>query len=208
MSVRYVKSSWISYAVASALAALVLFTAPAESWAKKKNKQRPPEELTNFLLGPSYSQWLVGAISLLADESEIDRFLKLTSDEQAEAFIADFWAARRDTKAVWPAKQPQGVFESRAREADSFYSEGPRPGRRSARGAIYIVYGAPESEQFEVSGKRGNPVVEVWEYPKDAAPGLNGESPRRYYYFVKKGEYTVETSAPSQRRLRRVGGAS
>lgn len=209
MSVRYAKSSWISCAATSALVALVLGFLPAEAWpkGKKKKKSRAPEELTNFLLGPDHSHWLLGAISWIASEPEVARYLSLTSDDEATAFVEEFWSARRDGDSVWPAKQPQGVFEGRAREADTYYTEGPRPGRRSARGTVYILFGPAENEKFEVSSRPGSPAIEVWEYPKDAPEGLHGERPRRFYYFVRKGEYTVETTAPNRQRLRQVGGA-
>ena len=38
--------------------------------------------------------------------------------------------------------------------------------------------------------------------PKKGEKGLDGESPKRFHYFVKRGEYTVETAAPARQRLR------
>lgn len=201
MSVPSVKSSWISCVAISALALVLVVPHGAE--AAKKKKARPAEELTNYLLGLDLSQWLVGAISFLATDKEIAGYLALTSDGEARTFIDEFWAARRTRQSVWPAKQPQGVFETRAREADTLYSEGPRPGRRSARGTVHILFGPAQDVRYEVSSRPNSPAVEVWEYPKDAEPGMHGEKPKRYYYFAREGEYTVETNAPQRQRLRR-----
>ncbi len=201
MSALYVKSFWIS-CVASSLALALILVAPGELGARSKKKTRSIEELTNFLLGPEQSLWLVGAIGRIASDEEIDAYLRLTSDAEADAFIEEFWGRRRSAESVWPATQPRGTFETRAREADRLFGEGPRPGRRTDRGTIHTLYGPPEEVKFAVSARPGGGPIEVWVYPKEADKGLDGERPNRFYYFVKQGEYTVETLAPHRQRLR------
>jgi GWxTD domain-containing protein len=195
-------------AVVAALAAAMVLAVPGTSEAakKKKKKKQSAEELTNFLLGPEYSQWLVGAIARIATEDEIQSFMRLTSDDEASAFVEEFWAARRSGDSIWPADSPQATFETRAKEADTLYSEGPRRGRQSDRGAVYILYGEPEEVKYEISSRRGQGPIEVWVYPKTAEPGLDGQQPERYYYFTKQGDYTVATIAPRRDTLRRPGG--
>lgn len=195
------KSFWTCCAAASWLVVALMLALPAELEAKKK-KVRSREELTNFLLGPERSLWLVGAIGRIATDDEIDRYLRLTSDEEAETFIQEFWAGRRSEKSVWPAAQPQGIYETRAREADRRFTEGARLGRLSDRGIVHILYGPPEEVRYEVAARPGIGPIEVWVYPKKAEKGLDGERPKRYYYFVRQGEYTVETAAPPRQRLR------
>ncbi len=204
MNGRYVKSFWTCCAALSALVVVSVLVLPGELQAqkKKKKKEHSPEELTNFLLGPEESIWLVGAIGRIASDEEIADYLRLTSDDEAANFVEEFWARRRSTDSVWPADQPQGIFETRAREADRQFAEGARQGRRSDRGTIHILYGPPEEVKYEVGARPGHESVEVWVYPKDAEPGLDGQRPKRYYYFVRRGEYTVETAAPPRRRLR------
>lgn len=202
MSVRYAKSSWICCVTISAL----LVASPL---AAKKSRDRSPEELTNFLLGPEYSQWLVGAVARIASEEEIRAYLQLTDAAAAAAFVDEFWQRRRSADAVWPADQPRAQFETRAREADRRFSEGARLGRRSDRGTIFILYGEPQEVRYELSARRGPrepKPIEVWEYPKDAPKGLDGERPERFYYFIQMGDETVFTQPPRiQRRL--PGGA-
>lgn len=55
-----------------------------------------PESLTNGLLGPAYSQWLVGAIARMATRAEIDAYLALSDDFAAADAIEAFWRARDD----------------------------------------------------------------------------------------------------------------
>ena len=197
------KSSWTSCGGRSALCAALALALLVAGAVEARKKPRAREELTNFLLGPERSLWLVGAIARIASDDEVERYLNLTSDDDAEAFIEEFWTRRRSSDAVWPAKQPQGVYETRAREADRRFGEGARQGRRSDRGTVYILYGEPEEVKYEVASRPGFPPIEVWAYPKKGDKGLDGKSPQRYYYFTKRGEYTVETVPPSRQRLRR-----
>jgi GWxTD domain-containing protein len=185
--VRFVKSSWICCVAAScALAAPARPAAPS----------RDAIELTNFRLSPDHSQWLVGAIAWMAEESEIQQYLALSDDQAAESFITEFWSRR---SAPFPAEQPRAVFERRAVEADRRFSESARLGRRTDRGTIYVLYGEAEEVTFEMptrpSRLRQEP-IEVWAYPRDAEAGLDGEQPKRRYFFVKKDTVTTFSSPP------------
>lgn len=191
-----------SCGVASALGraglalALVLLMAPEAQAAKKKQPRYEPAELTNFTLSPELSRWLVGAVSWLATEDEVHGFLALRSDAEAEAFIEQFWKKRAGASdSPWPTNRPRAIFTERAREADRMYTEGLRRGRTTDRGTIYILYGEPEEVTYQTPENRNRPPVEVWSYPKDAEPGLDGNPPKRKYFFSKTGEVT-EFSSP------------
>lgn len=207
------KSSWISsaaaeravrLAVAATVALVALTLAAPPPAAAARGKEASIEDLTNFLLGPSYSQWLVGAISELATESERAEYLRLTSDEGAAEFIDAFWRRRDDPDRPWPQEQAQGIFERRAAEADRNFTEGTRLGRRTDRGQIHILYGPPEAVDYAPVAPPRRGTVEIWSYPQGAEPGLTGERPRREYYFLKQGEVTAFYN-PSVRDRRRSG---
>lgn len=167
--------------------------------AAAKQRAAKPEELTNFSLGPRYSQWLVGAVSQIATAEEIRGFLAVGDDASAQAFIDEFWEARRSSDSPWPADQPRAIFERRADEADGLYTEGAYLGRYSDRGVIHILYGPPREVRYDTSVRRGSQPVEVWSYAKDAAAGLDGSQPKRAYYFRRQGDRTV-LSAPDPKR--------
>lgn len=167
---------------------MLLFAAVGE--AKKKKLPTDPEELFNPLLGIEYSHWLVGPIARMATEEEIERYLQLASDEEAAAFIEEFWKKRNEGTPVF-TDTPQEIFERRVAEADKLFTEGTFPGSHSDRGTIYVLYGEPEKRYYDRPRRVDEPVTEVWEYPKDAEPGLDGEKPKRRYRFVKLGERTV-----------------
>ncbi|MDX1504051.1 MAG: GWxTD domain-containing protein [Thermoanaerobaculia bacterium] len=177
--------SAVARALASAALALACLAPPAQ--AAKKPPRYSAEEVTNFLLSPEHSLWLVGPVSWIATEKEIREYLSLTDDEAAEKFIREFWSSRRgDSASPWPDDQPAVVFARRAEAADNRFSESTSRGRHSDRGTIFILYGEPEDTFFQAPENRNRPPVEVWEYPKDAPPGLDGRQPKRRYYFSER----------------------
>lgn len=197
MSVRSVKSFSICFASPSgsprswgcAIAAVLLMAAIAFSGTAAK-KPSDPEDLFNPLLGIDYSHWLVGPIATIASEEEIAEYLQLTDDEAAERFIAAFWE-RRNAGTEFFQKTPQQIYESRLLEADKRFTEAAYPGRRTDRGTIFVVFGEPESIEFESPQRVEDPILEIWRYPKDAAEGLGKEKPKRIYRFFKHEELTV-----------------
>jgi GWxTD domain-containing protein len=166
-----------------ALPLLVASCAPAPA-------TRAVADLTNPYLGPAYSGWLIGPVVHLTSSTEVAEFLALRSDQQAERFIARFWS-ERDPRPEEPGNPVRELFESRAQEADRRYSEAGYAGRRTARGTVWVLHGAPEKVEFEVNPHARQPPIEVWRYPRDAEPGLDGREPRAAYRFVKQGDLTV-----------------
>lgn len=175
------------------VAVLALFLVAA------KKKTRHPDELFNPLLGIDYSHWLVGAIAMIATDEEIDDYLQLTTDEEAEQFVAAFWERRNAGTGPFQ-KTPREIFASRAREADKRFTEGAWPGHLTDRGTVFVVFGEPEEIEFEIPRRVGEPSIEAWSYPKDAPEGLGGEKPERLYRFVKVDERTVFYRGQTRRR--------
>ncbi len=166
------------------LGLFVLALATPAAAAPALKKPVDPEEIFNPLLGVEYSHWLVGPIYQLATDQEVAEYQQLTSDEEAASFIAAFWERHNGDTELFK-KTPEQIFEQRAETADSRYSEGTFPGRQTARGTIYVLFGEPEDTEFESSEYLDGPPVETWKYAKNAAKGLNGEKPRKEYRFVE-----------------------
>lgn len=169
---------------------LGLLLVPPAGAAKKKQKKVDPAEATNFLLGLDYSHWLVGPAFFIATEEERATYLALTSDEEARDFIEEFWK-RRDPDPEFFGNEVRQLFEQRAAVADKRFREGARLGRRTARGAIYVLYGEPREVIYDTSIKRNEPNLEVWVYSGDGEPGLDGEPPRARYWFAEKDGQVV-----------------
>jgi GWxTD domain-containing protein len=144
---------------------------------------RSMADLTNPFLGPDWSAWLVGPISRLATPEEIKAFLALKDDPAAAAFAESFWKKRGE-----PVRQ---AYAERALTADRLYSEGGYLGHRTDRGAIFVLYGRPVKEGYEVSPSPRESAVEVWTYGPGAPSGLDGNKPNTVYRFIKRGDLTV-----------------
>ncbi len=163
---------------------------------------RPPATLaglTNPALGPEYSQWLIGPIARLATVDEVKEYLKLGDDGAAQRFIDAFWE-RRNPRPGLPNHARQ-LFDQRCQEADKRYSEAGYPGRRTDRGAIFVIYGPPADERMEIAGRAEDPPRELWTYKPPLEPGLNGRPPQAEYRFVKRGDLTVLWQAGPARAL-------
>ncbi|MFP3940050.1 MAG: GWxTD domain-containing protein [Thermoanaerobaculia bacterium] len=164
---------------------------------------RRPSELVNFQLGPEHSHWLVGPVARMATPGEVEEYLALAGDFAAIDFIQAFWR-RRDPAPEEPGNPVRRTFERRVREADRLYSEAGVLGRRTPRGTVYVLYGEPESVEFEIAPD-GPPPIEVWKYPANAPPGLDGERPERFYRFRKQGDLTRRYQPGAPRRPRPPG---
>jgi len=142
----------------------------------------------------------------MATTGEIDGYLALQSDEEAEKFIQAFWE-ERNKYTKWPSPTIRQVFEQRAEEADRLFSEAAYSGRRTDRGAVYVVYGEPEDRTYDLPPDDRQPSIEVWRYSKDAPKGLDGRQPSGFLFrFQKSGDLTRLYLGPSVRgRSRRQG---
>jgi len=147
-------------------------------------------DLTNPFLGPEYSGWLIGPVVRLATPEEIQAFQAITTDEQARAFVEAFWAKRTGVADQFGNTVRQ-VFDKRAAEADRAFTESGYSGRRTDRGAIFILYGPPKKVDYEVSPTPGENPVEVWMYDETSPLGLDGKRPASLYRFIKRGDLTV-----------------
>jgi len=166
-------------------------------------KPYPPEDVTNFLLGPEHAQWLVGPMAHIATGEERRRYLALAEDSQVEAFIEAFWELR-GPNLVFPPTGPKITFESRAEEADRVFSEGTHLGRRTDRGTIFILYGSPRTLEYATAPSGMGPPVEIWNYSKKTEPGLDGKRPDRRYGFRPQGAVTKFFSLAGVKQLRKT----
>lgn len=174
------------------VAALAAVPAAEAKQERKKKAAKPldPEELFNPLLGVDHCAWLVGPIARIASAEEIERYMSLVADQDAEAFIQSFWAQRNEGTPIFH-ETPRDRFEARVAVADKRFSEAATAGSKTDRGTIFVVYGEPSSTFYEEPREVGGLAPEVWEYPEDAPPGLDGDPPARRYRFIKLGDHTV-----------------
>ena len=54
-----------------------------------------------------------------------------------------------------------------------------------------MLYGEPEMIQYDSGTSPRDPDLEIWIYPKTADASLNGDRPKRRYFFAEKDGKTV-----------------
>ena len=94
--------------------------------------------------------------------------------------------------------QPRQLFDQRAREADKRFSEAGYLGRRTDRGALFVLHGEPDSIEFEINPLPEQPPIEVWKYGAPHEVALNGRVPVPAYRFVKTGDITTIYRRPAE----------
>ena len=172
------------------LIGLVLGVLLALSCASGPRPSRDVADLTNPFLGPELSQWLVGPITGLATQDEVGAYLALRDDERARSFIEAFWQ-RRDARPAVPGNPARELFDQRCLEADHLYSEAGYSGRRTDRGTLYVLFGAPDKVDREINPQPYGPPIEVWIYDSQAPrASLTGRPPGLRYRFVKRADFT------------------
>ncbi len=187
--------------------ALAVFLALAVSFAAEgRGKKERDEALVNVLLAPDLAKWLVGAVGEIASAEERRAYLTLVDDDEARAFIDEFWQRRKDPERPWPGEQPRDVFEVRAAEADRLYTEGLHLGRRTPRGVLHVLFGPPESQSYEREDGPLGATVEIWKYDRKEVVGLHGERPATEYAFSRRGDLTVRHQRRRDSRLLRRRG--
>jgi GWxTD domain-containing protein len=148
------------------------------------------EALLQPFLDGELTQWLVGAIGRMADKGEIEEYMGLVDNDEAELFIERFWS-RRDATPDTELNEMRVLFDQRSAEADRLYSEAAYAGRRTDRGMTFVLYGEPEKVEYEQFLNVDEPDVELWYYSKKAEKGLDGRRPERRYRFARRGDLTT-----------------
>jgi len=87
-------------------------------------------------------KWLDSPVRYVATPPEIKAFKKLKTDNARAAFIESFWA-RRDPEPDTLVNEYRQAFWERVRETSDLFYDGAKPGWKTDRGKIYILYGPP-----------------------------------------------------------------
>jgi TonB family protein len=143
---------------------------------------------------PQYKTWLNQDVVYIITPEERAAYLKLTNDEERDDFIRNFWARRNPPGAAADTFR-QEHYARIAYSNENFASD--KPGWRSDRGHIYIVYGKPQSIDSHRSGggPSGYP-YEVWHYPY--IPGIGDNVDLNFVDTCACGQYNLTVDQPDQ----------
>jgi len=95
-----------------------------------------------FALSPEHTEWGKGPAQFLMTKEEIAQWKAIKTDEDADKFVALFWA-RRDPTPQTPRNEFRDQFEIRVRQADANFPAAKLRGALTDRGRTLILYGQP-----------------------------------------------------------------
>jgi GWxTD domain-containing protein len=97
-----------------------------------------------------YKKWMNEDVTYILTDNERQSFKQLTTDEEREKFIEQFWL-RRDPISSTAANEFKEEYYRRIAYANERFG-GKLPGWKTDRGRIYIVYGPADEIESHPSG--------------------------------------------------------
>jgi GWxTD domain-containing protein len=158
---------------ALALLAVFVFALGGDCFGQKKQK-----------LEKNYRDWLEHDVAYIITKDERDTFLRLTTDEARDKFIADFWEIRNPNPGSPSNSYKDEIYERIAFANARFGAESGGEGWRTDRGRTYIILGAPQQKQLFRSAANLRP-IEIWFYSN-----LNPSLPPFFYVMFYQREFT------------------
>src|ERR1700722_2813585 len=122
---------------------------PMKRQLSDKERYRAQKALRGELKGP-YKTWLNEEVPYIITDDERRSFMSLSNDEEREAFIENFWQ-RRNPNPDSEENEFREEHYRRIQYANDHYAAG-KPGWKTDRGRIYIMWGPADSIDSHPSG--------------------------------------------------------
>ncbi|MCH8819383.1 MAG: GWxTD domain-containing protein [Acidobacteria bacterium] len=176
--------------------------------AQEQSQQRPEVE-------DHFAQWLNEAVTLIIAEEEEEVFSNLTTPEEKERFIEQFWY-RRDPDPNTPINEFRDEHYRRIAFANERFQSGVA-GWKTDRGRIYIIHGPPDEivsypsggrylrQGHEGGGSTSTYPFEVWRYRH--LGGLGSAVELEFVDASWAGEYRLSQNAAEKDALLKVPNA-
>ncbi len=146
---------------------------PLNRQLSDKERYKAQHELRQELKGP-YKTWLNEEVPYIISDDERRAFLSLANDEEREAFIENFWQ-RRNPNPDSPENEFREEHYRRIQYANDHFAAG-KPGWKTDRGRIYIMWGPPDSIDSHPSGG-------LYERPMDEGGGETSTFPFETWHY-------------------------
>ena len=114
-----------------------------------KEEKRRQKALRQEMETP-YKKWLSEEVPYIITDPERATFKKLSTDDERESFIENFWE-RRNPNPGSPENEYKEEYYRRIAYANEHYASGI-PGWKTDRGRIYIMYGPADEVDSHPSG--------------------------------------------------------
>ncbi len=145
----------------------------------------------------SYTKWLNEDVVYIIDDAERAAFDTLTTNEERDKFIEQFWARRNPNPGSSTNKFKEEHYRRIAYANQHFQTASGPPGWQTDRGHILIVYGPPDEIDSHLKDEGGSPkpAIEVWTYRR--IEGLGSNDIITFIDRTGRGDYHL---APSNAR--------
>ena len=146
---------------------------PLNRQLSDKERYKAQKALRQELKGP-YKTWLNEEVPYIITDEERKAFLSLSNDEEREAFIENFWL-RRNPNPDSPENEFREEHYRRIAYANEHFAAG-KPGWKTDRGRIYIMWGPPDSIDSHPSGG-------MYERPAEEGGGETSTFPFEVWHY-------------------------
>lgn len=213
-SVKFAKNFALTLLVFS-FGTLATFAQPGKEKEKPSVDPSSNPRTVKVELKEAYKRWMNTDVAYIITKDEKKAFMALTTDEERENFIENFWR-RRDPNPDTEENEYREEYYERIAYANEHFTSGI-PGWKTDRGRIYIAWGKPDSIEthptggaydrpsWEGGGSTTTYPFEVWWYRH-----LDGVGDGLEIEFVDPtgtGEYRLARDAHEKDALRTVPGA-
>ena len=149
-------------------------SSPGQALAKENEKNRDTSAVQREEAEDYYQRWLNQDVTYIISDEEESVFKSLTSPEEKELFIEQFWRRRDPDLRTSINEFKEEHYRRIAYVNERFYAG--KPGWKTDRGMIYILHGPPhEIESYVTGGNYNRPFnegggqtvvhpMEVWRY--------------------------------------------
>ena len=173
-------------------------------------------------LSAEFLEWGRGPAQFLMTKEETAKWKTISSDDDAKAFVALFWA-RRDPTPETPRNEYREEFERRVAAADRSFVSDKKRGAVSDRGKMLILFGQPKKieasggqrqgalpgmpgatagtstttqagDPFAAGGSDSTTAAQIWTYEGDDARKLFGQARAQLRFIDRQGksDFTLE----------------
>jgi GWxTD domain-containing protein len=133
-----------------------------------------------------YRDWLIRDVGYIITKQERRAFLELTTDEDREDFIENFWRLRNPDPS-----SHENLYEleyyRRIVYANEHFSVAEREGWTTDRGRVYITWGQPDQVQTNLDSENGR--QEGWHYRY--LEGIGADIELKFVDSRQSGDYRL-----------------
>jgi GWxTD domain-containing protein len=195
---------------------LLIFSFPifAQKKSEPPKKQQTSKSGQQELENKALKKWLDEDVAYIITDEEKAAFKALKTDEEREQFIEQFWLRRDPTPETIENEFKEDHY-SRIAYANERFQSG-KPGWKTDRGRIYILYGKPtEIESHPAGGQYERPFeegggststypFETWRYRY--IEGIGNEVILEFVDPTMSGEYHLTSNPDEKDALLHVDG--